>query len=269
MEDKRQHLSSGLAARSLVNAADLEPTRGAYRAIVPDFTLVLVSGSVFDAGADVLRPFFDAVAACRAEHRLGVTVGGGVRERHTYRIGISLGLPIGGLATIVGAVGEQNALVAWACLSEAGAMRMNKATLEMLPFVLDLGKIPVLVAYPPYHYWEYPDADTLIPTHGPDCGALMLAETLGCKLIIVKDVDGIHDRDPNDYADTKRFDRVSAGALRAAMPATFPLEKAALDIFERSKNIRRFHVISARRPQDLAAALRGETVGTVVERDDA
>lgn len=269
MDDLRQHLNSGLAARSLVNRDDLRGTRGGrYTPIVPDFTIVLLSGSVFDAGAGVLRPLFDTIAKARKTFRFGVSCGGGVRERHTYRIGIDLGLPIGGLASIVGAVGEQNALIAWACLTEAGALRMNKANLEMLPFVLDLGKLPVLVAYPPYHYWEYPNADSLIPMHGPDCGVLMLAETLGCKVILVKDVDGIHDADPNANEGTNRLDRVTVAELRANGPKTLPIEAAALDILGRARNVTHTHIISARRPEDLVTVLGGGDAGTRIERGE-
>lgn len=48
--DKRKHFSSGLASESLVDRTVIDRTRADLHALLPQMWLVLVGGSLFDAG---------------------------------------------------------------------------------------------------------------------------------------------------------------------------------------------------------------------------
>src|SRR5215471_3491101 len=192
MEDRRKHIQSGLAAESLVARSVAESTVGRAEPVLPDLWLVLIGGSLFDRGGPAILPLTEKLAELRKRHQIAVCCGGGVRQRHTYKIGLDLGLPVGGLAAVAGAIEEQNALMLWALMARQGAIRFNKEELELLPMALGMGQLPILVAQPPYHYWEYPREGGALPLHGDDSGVVLLAENFGCKCVLLKDVAGIY-----------------------------------------------------------------------------
>jgi molybdenum storage protein len=50
---------------------------------------------------------------------------------------------------------------------------------------------------PPFALWEHPPQVGKIPPHRIDAGSFLLAECFGCATLnLVKDVDGLYDRDP-------------------------------------------------------------------------
>ena len=77
--------------------------------VYPDLNLVKLGGlSIIDRGRAAVFPLITEIIEARQQHQLMIGVGGGTRERHTYAIGLDLGLPTGGLAMIAGAIPEQN-----------------------------------------------------------------------------------------------------------------------------------------------------------------
>jgi molybdenum storage protein len=263
--DKRQHLDSSLAGESLVKKDVLRSTDGRAHPVLPELWLVLVGGSLFDRGKQVLVPLAERVGALRTRHQIALCAGGGVRERHTYKIGIDLGLPIGGLAMIAGAIPEQNALMLWALMSRLGAVRLAKEQLELIPFALAMAQVPILVAQPPYHYWEFPRDDGALPMHGADCGTVLLAENLGCRCVLLKDVDGIYDADPAVEAAARLKPIIRVQDLIDSGPKTLPVERSVLDILRHTRSLTRVHVASGLDPDNLDRILAGEPVGTILE----
>ena len=74
-------------------------------AILPDVNVIAVGGqSLLDRGKAALFPLVDEIVRCRKKHKLIVGVGGGARVRHTFHICLDLGIPLGGLAMVAGAV---------------------------------------------------------------------------------------------------------------------------------------------------------------------
>ena len=264
-KDTRQHIDSGLAAESLVDRKVIAGTGGPEILLLPDLWLIAVGGSVFDAGADPLKKLAGAVVDLVHDHEIAISCGGGVRERHTLKIGLGLGLPTGGLATVAGSVPEQNALIFWALLTESGGVRLPKAQLEMLPTMLALKRIPVLTSNPPYEYWEFPPVHGSLPPHGCDCGALLLAETLGCRLLLLKDVQGICSDDPKHNSDAGLIDRVDAKLLASGAPDTLPLEPAFAGLLANCRRVGEIRLINGLNPAPLERCLAGEPVGTLIE----
>ena len=137
-----------------------------------------------DRGAEAVLPLGEAIVALRKNHKLVIGVGGGARVRHTYAIGIDLGLPIGGLARVMGAVEEQNRDLLVFLLGPHGGLTFIKDHLQDLPMWLDGGMIPVCIGQPPYHFWEPPPLKGRLPENGTDVGLFLMAELIGAARMV-------------------------------------------------------------------------------------
>src|SRR5689334_7807801 len=102
-----------LMRESLVDRGVAARTRGEREfQILPDVTLVGIGGqSIFDRGSAALLPIAEELGEARGKHKMIVGVGGGTRVRHTISVAIDLGLPTGGIAQLVGAMEEANAIL--------------------------------------------------------------------------------------------------------------------------------------------------------------
>ena len=269
MEDRRKHIASGLAAESLVAKRVAQATEGKARPILPDLWLIMIGGSLFDRGRDAMIPLAERLVALRRTYPLAASCGGGVRQRHTYKIGLDLGLPLGGLAAVALPVEEQNALMLWALTAQGGAIRLNNEQLELLPMALGIGQMPILIAQPPYRYWEYPREGSGLPLHGDDCGTVLLAENFGCKCVLLKDVDGVYEADPAEHPEARRMKHARIDDLLVTGPRTLPVERGLLEIMRHTRHVTRVCVASGLDPDNLDRILAGETVGTVLEGSHA
>ena len=83
-------------------------------------------------------------------HKMVIGVGGGTRVRHTISIAIDLGLPTGGIAQLVGAMEELNAILLNALLAPHGSMPMQRDHFWDLPLYFDAGITPIAISVPPY-----------------------------------------------------------------------------------------------------------------------
>ncbi|MBS0192550.1 MAG: homoserine dehydrogenase [Phycisphaerales bacterium] len=87
--------------------------------------------------------------------------------------------------------------------------------LDARPESLDVAAIrraledrPVLVV-PGFIGRDHLGRTSLLGRGGSDFSALYIAAGLGCDCVLVKDVDGLYDRDPSEHADARRYRRVS------------------------------------------------------------
>jgi molybdenum storage protein len=265
--DGRTHIKSPLMRESLVDKRVIASTHSESEfEILPDVVLVGIGGqSIFDRGKEALLPVADELGAARGKHKMIVGVGGGTRVRHTMSVAFDLGLPTGGVAQLVGAMEEANAVMLNALLAKKRSMVMQREHFWELPLYLENGMLPIVISMPPYHFWEPPPADGPLPTHGSDFGLFILAEVLGMKrLVFVKDVDGLYDRDPHKHADAKKIDRISLGALLANLPPEICLDKQLLDAWKNARHVKRVQIVNGLERGQLTRALAGEDVGTVI-----
>src|SRR4051812_6716025 len=219
--DGRTHVESPLMRESLIDKRVIAKTHSEREfEIMPDVMLVGIGGqSIFDRGKEALLPVADELIAARGKHKMIVGVGGGTRVRHTVSLALDLGLPPGGVAQLVGAMEECNAVMLNALMAKKRSNVMQREHFWELPLYLENGMLPIVISIPPYHFWEPPPADGPLPTHGSDFGLFILAEVLGMKrVILVKDVDGLHDKDPNQHKDAKLIKRTSLEALMKNLP---------------------------------------------------
>lgn len=270
--DGRTHVSSPLMQESLVNRHVVGRTDSVHEfEIMPDVVLVGIGGqSIFDRGKDAVLPLVSEIAEARKHHRIVIGVGGGTRVRHTVAIALDLGLPTGGIAQLVGAMEEANAVFLNALLAKHGSIVMQREHFWELPLYLNTGILPIVISIPPYHFWEPPPEHGPLPAHGSDFGLFIHAEVLGMKkLIFVKDEDGLYDADPKKHSDAKLIPRTTLDELSAHMPDDLILDKQLFGAWQTSRHVERVQIVNGLKPGQLAAALAGEDVGTVITKENA
>jgi molybdenum storage protein len=268
--DGRTHIKSQLMRESLQDRSVIAQTDSEHDLqIFPDVALVGIGGqSIFDRGRDAILPLVEEIASVKGQHRMMLGVGGGTRVRHTISIALDLGLPVGGVAQLVGAMEELNAILLNALLAKHGSMTMARDHFWDLPLYLGAGIIPIAISIPPYHFWEPPPEEGNLPAHGSDFGLFQMAEVMGMKqLIFVKDEDGLYDKDPKQHADAKHIPHITLDALLANPPPTNILDEQLFDAWQSAKNVHRVQIVNGLKRGMLSAALRGEDVGTVIIKE--
>jgi molybdenum storage protein len=146
-------------------------------------------------------------------------------------------------------------------------MVMQREHFWELPLYLENGMLPIVISIPPYHFWEPPPEGGPLPTHGPDFGLFILAEVLGMKkLVFVKDVDGLFDRDPHKHKDAKLIKKTTLDELYAKMPEELPIDRQLFDAWRTARHVERVQLVNGLVPGELTRALAGEEVGTVIVR---
>src|SRR6187399_745418 len=89
--DRRHHVRSLLMRESLLDKQVMSSTETPVVRMLADCHVIKVGGrSIIDGGKKSVYPLVETIAAALAENKLIIGVGGGVRSRHTYSIGIDL-----------------------------------------------------------------------------------------------------------------------------------------------------------------------------------
>jgi molybdenum storage protein len=270
--DGRTHIESRLMRESLQNRDVLSKTESEQDLkIFPDVSLVSIGGqSIFDRGKDAILPLVAELAEVKRRHKMVIGVGGGTRVRHTVSVALDLGLPTGGIAQLVGAMEELNAILLNALLAPHGSMPMQRDHFWDLPLYFDAGITPIAISVPPFHFWEPPPLDGAVPMHGSDFGLFQMAEVLGFKQVIfVKDEDGLYDKDPKKHKDAKKYGKVALEDLLANPPAENILDEEMFRTWAEAKNLKRIVIVNGLKPGQLTKALDGEDVGTVITKGGA
>jgi molybdenum storage protein len=268
-DDGRTHIESPLMRQSLVDRRVVASTHSEREfQIMPEVTLVGLGGqSIFDRGREALVPLAEELSGLR-KHKMVIGVGGGTRVRHTCSVAIDLGLPTGGIAQLVGAMEEANAVFLNALLAKHGSIVMQREHFWELPLYLESGMLPIVISIPPYHFWEPPPEEGPLPAHGSDFGLFIHAEVLGMKkLIFVKDEDGLYDKDPKKHSDAKLIKKTTLGALLADMPSEMILDRQLFACWRVARHVQTVQIVNGLKRGELTRALAGEPVGTIIERE--
>ena len=265
--DGRQHLNSMLMRESLLDKDVQRSTETPVFRMLPDAHVIKIGGrSILDAGRDVVYPVVEALSECLATKKLIIGTGGGARSRHVFSIGIDLGLPTGVLAQLTAADALANAHILGTLLAPHGVVAIPPEIFgHLLPLFIKGAPGVVFNGVPPYSLWEHPPATGHIPPHRTDAGSFLLAECFGCaSLTLVKDVDGLYDRDPKRHTDAELIREISGSEIRKRGLATLPFDRVVLDLLDNARLLRSFQLINGRHPERIAAALNGEHVGTII-----
>jgi molybdenum storage protein len=267
--DGRTHIVSKLMRESLQDRAVLEGTDNERDIqIFPDVSMVSIGGqSIFDRGKDAILPLVEELAEVKKHHKMVIGVGGGTRVRHTMSVAMDLGLPTGGIAQLVGAMEELNAILLNALLAPHGSMPMQRDHFWDLPLYFDAGITPIAISVPPFHFWEPPPLEGAEPMHGSDFGMFQMAEVLGMKqAIYVKDEDGLYTSDPKTNKNAKLIPKITLAELIANMPTENILDAELYRTWAEAKNVKRVVIVNGLKRGQLTRALAGEDVGTVITK---
>lgn len=268
--DGRTHIRSMLMQESLVDRRVIAKTASDNEfAILPDVVIIGIGGqSIMDRGRGAILPLVEELAAFRqAKRRVVIGVGGGTRVRHTISIAIDLGLPVGGIAQLVGAMEEANAVFLNALLAKHGSIVMQREHFWELPLYLSSGMMPIVISIPPYHFWEPPPEAGPLPMHGSDFGLFAHAEVMGMKKVIfVKDEDGLYDRDPKKDPKAQHIERISLDTILEHMPEEIILDRQLFVAWKDARHVETVQIVNGLKRGMLTAALDGEPVGTVITR---
>jgi molybdenum storage protein len=268
--DGRTHITSPLMRESLVDRRVVDGTHAESEfEILPHVTLVSIGGqSIFDRGRDALLPVAEELSEAVGKVKMLIGVGGGTRVRHTLSIALDLGLPTGGLAQLVGAMEEPNAVLLNALLAKKRSIVMQRDHFWELPLYIENGMLPIVISIPPYHFWEPPPEGGPLPSHGSDFGLFIVGEVLGMqRIIFVKDVDGLYDSDPKTNPDAKRIERTTLAELTANMPKELVLDELLFDCWKSARHVRQVQIVNGLVRGQLTRALAGEPVGTVITKE--
>jgi molybdenum storage protein len=267
--DGRHHLESLLMRESLLDRDVERSTETPVFRMLPHVDVVKIGGrSIMDAGRAAVYPVVDTLAGCLQHHKLVLSTGGGVRSRHVFSIGIDLGLPTGVLAQLAMADALGTAHMLGTLLAPYGVVAIPPELFgHLLPLFIESAPGVVFNGVPPYSLWEHPPAIGRVPPHRTDAGSFLLAECFGCRsLTLVKDVDGLYDRDPRRHDDAAFIPEVSVAELKERNLDTLPFERVLLDLLEDARLLHSFQIVNGRRPETISAALAGEHVGTIVRQ---
>ena len=270
-DDARHHIQSLLARESLIDKDLVASTHGSGTVrMLPDVSVVKVgASSLLDKGKEVVTPVVDALGEVLKNERLILATGGGARSRHVFSIGIDLGLPTGVLAQLAMADALGNAHILGTLLAPHGVVAIPPEIFgHLLPFFIRAVPGVIFNGDPPYSLWEHPPHIGRIPPHRTDAGTFLVAECFGCKtLTLVKDVDGLYDRDPKRHEGAEFIPEIGAKELQKRELKTLPFDRVLLDLLQHTRLLERFQVVNGLKPELIAAAVRGEHVGTIVHRD--
>ena len=271
MSDQRHHLGSLLMRESLVDREVVASTEGqTIVRMLPDVSVVKIgASSILDRGSAVVTPVVEALGRALQTERLILSTGGGARTRHVFSIGIDLGLPTGVLAQLAMADSLGNAHILGTLLAPFGVVAIPPEMFgHLLPLFIRAVPGVIWNGEPPYSLWEHPPEDGVIPPHRTDTGTYQLGECFGCKsVILVKDVDGLYERDPKQDPTAKRIREIGARELLNRDLETLPFDSVLLELLGRSRLCDRFQIVSGLIPGQLEAALRGGQPGTTIYRD--
>ncbi len=265
----RTHLKSRFMRESLVDRGIIEGAVTDEIAILPYLNVISLGGkSIIDRGRSAVYPVIDELVKIRKDYRFVLAVTGGARVSHTLAMGLDFGLPVGGLAMVVGAIEEQNANMMYSLMASHGAVRVPKDHYTDLPHYLDNGMIPILTSNPPHHYWEKPPMRGVLPENGSDFGMYMTAEGLGGRsMIFVKDQDGLYDKDPAKHQDAKFIPKISARELLANDQKDLIIDRTVIEMLARARHLKKIYIVNGLVPGTITKAINGEDVGTIIYKD--
>lgn len=266
MNDGRHHVNSILMRESLLDKEVQKSTETPVFSMLPQAHVIKIGGrSIIDAGRAVVYPVIDALAHCLKTKKLIIGAGGGVRSRHVLSIGLDLGLPTGALAQLAMADALGNAHILGTLLAPYGVVAIPPDILgHLLPLFIASAPGVIFNGVPPYSLWEHPPAIGRIPPHRTDAGSFLLAECFGCEsLTLVKDVDGLYDRDPKTPG-ANFISEIDSSELKKRQLDSLPFERILLELLENSRLLRSFQIVNGRHPDRIVAALEGEHVGTII-----
>ena len=260
-------LQTLLMSRSLTDAELLEASDAAADyAILPDANVVKIGGqSVIDRGRSAVYPIVEELVAAKAEHQLMIGTGAGTRARHLYALAAEFGLPTGVLTDIGGAVAGQNAQMLGYLLARHGVPVVTGTGFGALPLYLAECGAAIFPGMPPYDMWQHVPSEGVIPPYRTDAGCWLVAEVYGTRsMTFVKDEDGLYTANPKTDDGATFIPEITVDELLAMDLPDLVVERPLLELMRNARHAKTIQVINGLKPGNIAKALAGEHVGTII-----
>jgi molybdenum storage protein len=235
--------------------------------VLPDVWVVKIGGqSIMDRGRSAVFPIVEELVEAKDNGvQFLLCVGGGTRARHVYALGLDLGMPTGALAKVGSSIPVQNARMLQMLTAKHGGIMVYHDDLEKLPLYFATKCIPIMSGMPPFEFWEKTPGKGRLPSHRTDAGTYLLGEFLGARgVIYVKDEDGLFTADPKKDPQARLINIANARALLESGQDDFIVERVVLEYMQRAAHVRQVRIINGLKSGQVSAALRGESVGSVI-----
>ena len=217
-----------------------------------------IGGSVVASpvNTDLMSKYAEMVQTLKTQgHEVAVVVGGGALAREFIEIAKKLGLEEQAQDEVAISVSRLFAQLFLKTLGERGCGKVV-VTLDDAADCLNTGKILVMGG--------------LKPGITTDTVAAFVAERVKADLLVKgTDQDGVYNKDPREHADAVKLDRLSFDDLTEVFSES--KHKAGIHQIidpEAVKIMKREHmkliVVNGFKPENILAAVNGESVGTVV-----
>ena len=237
--------------------------------ILPEANVIKIGGqSVIDRGRAAVFPLIDEIVENLGRHQMIIGTGAGTRARHSYSVGLDLGLPTGVLSVLGTFVSMQNARILNYLLAKYGIPFIEPAQFAQLPHYLAERGAVIFFGMPPYVYWQRNPAVGRIPPHRTDAGGYLVSEVFGAKsMIYVKDERGLYTADPKKDRAARFIPRISVDELARLDLQDVVVERSVLDLLRHATQRRSIQIINGLERGNLTRALNGEHVGTIITAD--
>jgi molybdenum storage protein len=237
--------------------------------ILPEANVIKVGGQSFiDRGRAAVFPLIEEIVENLGRHQMIIGTGAGTRARHSYSVGLDLGLPVGVLSVLGTFVSMQNARMLNHLLAKHGIPFIEPAQFPQLPHYLAERGAVVFFGMPPYIYWHRNPAVGRIPPHRTDAGSYLVSEVFGTRsMIFVKDEKGLYTADPKKDRNAKFIPRITVAELEEMDLQDVVVERSVLELMRHAISRRSIQIINGLERGNLTKALDGEHVGTIITSD--
>ncbi len=271
MDKHNNHMNSMFMRESLLDKEVMKAGHGTPTfKMLPDVHIIKIGASSFiDKGKAVTYPILDEIRKILKKQRLVISTGGGARSKHLFSVGLDLEMPTGVLAQLAAEDCLGNAHILGTLLSPEGVIAIPPESIgHLLPLFLKAAPGVVYAGMPPYSLWEHPSKKGNIPVHRTDIGPIILAETFGFKSVtLLKDVDGLYDKDPKTNADATFIPKINVKELAQMNLKTLPINRVIIDVLKSNKHCNSFQIVNGNKPELIEQAINGEHVGTIIHND--
>jgi len=260
-------LQTLLMSRSLTDVELLEASdRAPDYAILPDANVLKIGGqSVIDRGRSAVHPIVEELAAARKDHQLMIGTGAGTRARHLYALASEFGLPTGVLTDVGSAVAGQNAQMLGYLLARHGIPVVTGTGFAALPLYLAECGAAIFPGMPPYDMWQHVPSEGAIPPYRTDAGCWLVAEVYGARsMTFVKDEDGLYTANPKTDDGATFIPQITVDELLEMDLPDLVVERPLLELMRNARHAKSIQVINGLKPGNIAKALAGEHVGTII-----
>jgi molybdenum storage protein len=169
------------------------------------------------------------------------------------------------LSQLGASVANQNAAMLGQLLAKHGISSVEGAGLSAVPLYLAEVNAVVFSGMPPYGLWTRPAPEGVIPPYRTDAGCYLVAEQFGCKaMIFVKDENGLYSENPKTSKRAKFIPKISVDEMKSRGLQDSILEFPMLDLLKTGRHVRQVQVVNGLVSGNLARALAGEHVGTII-----